>query len=136
MNRKSQNQGLHFSDVRQNHGFQAEAACRSKVAPFQPIFDSKCIQCHQGSASYFGGLSLVSYDELIELIGRPLILNAWTSPNETKKQRFIEHLKFAHRKFLMHYINFRIDMYQSAKENKDVKFEIKLEETTINKDDK
>ena len=63
-----------------------------------------------------------SYDELIELIGRPLILNAWTSPNETKKQRFIEHLKFAHRKFLMHYINFRINMYQSAKENKDVKF--------------
>ena len=63
-----------------------------------------------------------SNDELLELIGPPLILNAWMSPNETKKQRFIEHLKFAHRKFLMHYINFRIDMYQSAKENKDVKF--------------
>ena len=63
-----------------------------------------------------------SYNEIVELIGRPLILNAWISSNESKKQRFIEHLKFAHRKFLMHYINFRIDMYQSAKENKDVKF--------------
>ena len=63
-----------------------------------------------------------SYNELVELIGRPLILNAWISSDEIKKKRFIEHLKFAHRKFLMHYINFRIDMYQSAKENKDVKF--------------
>ena len=60
-----------------------------------------------------------SYDELAELIGRPLILNAWMLPNKTKKKRFIEHLKFAHRKSLMHYINFRIDMYQSDKRNKE-----------------
>ena len=32
----------------------------------QPILDSKCVSCHQGTASYYGGLSLTSYDELIE----------------------------------------------------------------------
>ena len=31
----------------------------------QPILDTKCASCHQGAASYFGGLSLTSYDELI-----------------------------------------------------------------------
>ena len=43
--------------------------CFSQIdynSQIQPIFDSKCIQCHQGSASYTGGLSLESYDELIE----------------------------------------------------------------------
>ena len=32
----------------------------------QPILDSKCVSCHQGAAAYYGGLSLTSYDELIE----------------------------------------------------------------------
>ena len=27
----------------------------------QPIFNTNCVSCHQGSASYFGGLSLESY---------------------------------------------------------------------------
>ena len=27
----------------------------------QPIFNSNCVSCHQGSASYFGGLSLENY---------------------------------------------------------------------------
>ena len=28
----------------------------------QPIFNTKCVSCHQGPASYFGGLSLESYE--------------------------------------------------------------------------
>ena len=43
--------------------------CFSQIdynSQIQPIFDSKCIQCHQGAASNSGGLSLVSYDEVIE----------------------------------------------------------------------
>ena len=27
----------------------------------QPIFNTNCVSCHQGSASYFGGLSLENY---------------------------------------------------------------------------
>ena len=33
------NPGLHFSDVRKNHGFLREAACTSKVIHFYSIFD-------------------------------------------------------------------------------------------------
>ena len=32
----------------------------------QPILDANCVSCHQGSAAYYGGLSLTSYNELIE----------------------------------------------------------------------
>tara|TARA_B100001758_G_C18384020_1_gene598929 strand:- start:289 stop:774 length:486 start_codon:yes stop_codon:yes gene_type:complete len=32
----------------------------------QPILDAKCTSCHQGAAAYFGGLSLTSYDDLME----------------------------------------------------------------------
>ncbi len=32
----------------------------------QPILDAKCVSCHQGAAAYYGGLSLTSYDELID----------------------------------------------------------------------
>ena len=32
----------------------------------QPIFNAQCIGCHQGGAPYCGGLSLTSYEELIE----------------------------------------------------------------------
>ena len=28
----------------------------------QPIFNTNCVSCHQGSANYFGGLSLESYE--------------------------------------------------------------------------
>ena len=28
----------------------------------QPIFNTNCVSCHQGSASYFGGLSLENYE--------------------------------------------------------------------------
>ena len=31
----------------------------------QPILDAKCTSCHQGSATYFGGLSLTSYNDLM-----------------------------------------------------------------------
>ena len=32
----------------------------------QPILDANCVSCHQGEAAYYGGLSLTSYNELIE----------------------------------------------------------------------
>ena len=32
----------------------------------QPILEAKCTSCHQGTAAYFGGLSLTSYNDLIE----------------------------------------------------------------------
>lgn len=32
----------------------------------QPILDAKCTSCHQGAATYFGGLSLTTYDEIME----------------------------------------------------------------------
>ena len=31
----------------------------------QPILDAKCTSCHQGSATYFGGLSLTIYNNLM-----------------------------------------------------------------------
>ena len=31
----------------------------------QPIFNSQCIDCHQGDAAYFGGLNLTNYDSLM-----------------------------------------------------------------------
>ncbi len=30
----------------------------------QPIFNTNCVSCHQGSANYFGGLSLESYEDV------------------------------------------------------------------------
>jgi len=35
------------------------------ITEIQPILDAKCTSCHQGSAAYFGGLSLTSYNDLM-----------------------------------------------------------------------
>ena len=32
----------------------------------QPILNAQCIECHQGDATYFGGLNLTSYDNLMD----------------------------------------------------------------------
>ena len=43
-------------------------------------------------------LTKINNNDLIDLIGRPCIMNSWYNPEEIKLERFINHLKFAHEK--------------------------------------
>ena len=57
-------------------------------------------------------LTKIKSDDLINLIGRPCILNGWENPESIKKERFIRHLKFAHEKKIIYWIYFEVNEHQ------------------------
>ena len=57
-------------------------------------------------------LTEINSHDLIDLIGRPCILNGWDNPEHIKRERFINHIKFAHKKNIMFWINREIEEYQ------------------------
>lgn len=57
-------------------------------------------------------LTKINNNELIDLIGRPCILNGWDNPEEIKLKRFITHLEFAHKKQIMWWVNKKINEHQ------------------------
>ena len=57
-------------------------------------------------------LTNINNHDLIDLINRPSILNSWDNTEHIKRERFINHLKFAHKKNIMFWINREIEEYQ------------------------
>ena len=57
-------------------------------------------------------LTKINNNDLIDLIDRPCVLNGWNSPEKIKKERFISHLKFAHEKNIMYWIDKEVFKYQ------------------------
>ena len=57
-------------------------------------------------------LTKINNNDLIDLIGRPCILNSWDNPEEIKLKRFITHLKFAHKKQIMWWVNKKVIEHQ------------------------
>ena len=57
-------------------------------------------------------LTNINNHDLIDLINRPCVLNSWDNPEHIKRERFINHLKFAHEKNVMFWINREIEEYQ------------------------
>ena len=68
-------------------------------------------------------LTKINSHDLIDLIGRPCILNGWDNPEHIKRERFINHLKFAHKKNVMFWINREIEQYQFELEKKNTNSE-------------
>ena len=57
-------------------------------------------------------LTKINNNHLIDLIGRPCILNSWDNPEEIKLERFINHLKFAHEKKILFWVDRKINEHQ------------------------
>ena len=57
-------------------------------------------------------LTEINSNDLVDLIGRPCILNGWENSEDFKRERFINHIKFAHKKNIMFWINKEIEEYQ------------------------
>ena len=57
-------------------------------------------------------LTKINNNHLIDLIGRPCIMNSWDNPEEIKLDRFINHLKFAHEKKILFWVDRKINEHQ------------------------
>ena len=57
-------------------------------------------------------LTNINDQDLIDLINRPCVLNSWDNPEHIKRERFINHIKFAHKKNVMFWINREIEEFQ------------------------